>query len=183
MKPIKKWKRTSRHVLGHNVYFNYVLEKYRLPNGRKVDYYAIRKEHAANMVGVTDDCKVVLVRQYRALFGRVSLELPCGGGGKKERPVTIAKREFFEETGYRASRALEIGVWATDSSIMDEAVHTFLLTGLKKDKKIYDANEHTELVLMTPSKIDAAIADCTIWNGQSIVAWHLARPYILRGKI
>lgn len=179
MKSIKKWQRLSSKVQGHNIYFDYVLEKYRLPDGQIVDYYCLRKEHAANMVGVTDDGKVVLVRQYRALFDRVSLELPGGGGGKKERPVTVAKREFFEETGYRASQAKEIGVWATDSSIMDEAVHTFLLTGLKKGKKVHDPEEQTELVFMTPEEVDRAIASGKIWHGQSIVAWHLARPHVV----
>lgn len=176
--PLKKWKRTSSKVLGKNKFFNYVLETWRLPNGREVEYHCVRKEHAANMVGILDDGRVVLVHQYRALFDRMSLELPGGAGGKREAPAKVAKREFFEETGYKATRAQEIGVWAPDSSIMDEAIHTFLLTGLKKGKKVHDPEEQTELVLMTPEEVDHAIASGKIWHGQSIVAWQLARRFL-----
>ena len=176
--PLKKWKRLSSNVLGKNKFFNYVLEKWRLPNGHEVDYYCVRKEHAANMVGVLDDGRVVLVRQYRALFDRVSLELPGGAGGKREAPARVAKREFYEETGYKAGKVKELGVWAPDSSIMDEAIHTFLLTELKKGKKVHDPEEQTELVLMTPAEVDRAIESGNIWHGQSIVAWHLARKFL-----
>lgn len=176
---IKRWKQVSAKTLGKNAYFDYVLETYVLPNGKRVEYYAVRKPHAANMVGVLDDGRVILVKQYRALFNKISLEIPGGGGGERERPKTIARREFEEETGYHPGAVREIGTWATDNSLMDEVIHTFLLTKLKKGKKMHDAVEETELVLMTPDEVDRAIADGTIWHGQSIVSWHLAKPYLI----
>lgn len=65
------------------------------------------------IIAMTEDKRVVLIRQFRPPVGRQCIEFPAGlvnDQGKKAREslVTAAKRELLEETGYRAKRMLKI---------------------------------------------------------------------------
>src|SRR5581483_7775692 len=51
-----------------------------------------------------DDGRIVLVRQFRATWGRSSWECPAGHAEPGESPEEAARRELAEETGYRAAR-------------------------------------------------------------------------------
>ena len=62
-------------------------------------------EHSGGsiMVAVTDEGKVLMVRQYRKAFEKALLELPAGKRDPGEVPEVTAARELREETGYTAS--------------------------------------------------------------------------------
>lgn len=176
---IKKWKRTSSEVIDQNPYFTYRLDRFTIPGGKEGKWWWIEKRHCVNGVGVTKDGKVVLVDQYRPLFNRVSLEFVAGMVEEKEGPEAAMRREFTEESGFKAKEVRLVGTWATNSSMTNEVVHTYLVSGLTAGKKQHQDEEQTEVVLMTPAQVDRAIATGKIWQAQSIVAWHLARPHLM----
>jgi ADP-ribose pyrophosphatase len=62
-------------------------------------------------VAVTARGEVVLVRQYRHAVRRTLLELPAGKIDPGESPLTAAKRELLEETGYASRRWIRLGAW------------------------------------------------------------------------
>lgn len=54
-------------------------DRYQMPNGRLVEpYYVFEFPEWVNIVGVTDNDEVVLVKQYRHGIRKTVLELPCG---------------------------------------------------------------------------------------------------------
>jgi 8-oxo-dGTP pyrophosphatase MutT (NUDIX family) len=63
-------------------------------------YYVIEVPDWTNMVIITKDERIVLVKQYRHAFGSTTLELPGGMLEDGESPMTSAIREMQEETGY-----------------------------------------------------------------------------------
>lgn len=66
-------------------------------------YYVLSYPDWINIVAITTDDRLLLVRQYRHAAGSSFLELP--GGGLDERDVDsemAARRELAEETGYTA---------------------------------------------------------------------------------
>ncbi len=61
------------------------------------------------ILALTEDRKVILVEQYRKPLGRRVIEFPAGlindrNMKRLESVLTAAKRELFEEAGYRARR-------------------------------------------------------------------------------
>ena len=63
----------------------------------------IRHKGAAAVVPVTDDGRILMVRQYRNALERYTLEIPAGALDAEDEPgLTCASRELEEETGYRS---------------------------------------------------------------------------------
>ena len=56
----------------------------------------------AVLAAVTDEGKMVMVRQFRKPAERVMLEVPAGKIDPGEKPEETARRELAEETGYHA---------------------------------------------------------------------------------
>lgn len=65
-------------------------------------YYSLRLPDYAAVVALTEDQRVLVVRQYRPAVERFTLELPSGIIDPGETPAGTARRELLEETGYAA---------------------------------------------------------------------------------
>lgn len=73
-------------------------------------YYVLEGADWVQVVALTDDERLVLVRQYRHGIGRVTLELPAGCVDAADAsPEAAGARELLEETGY-ACRSLRLVV-------------------------------------------------------------------------
>src|SRR6185503_21228824 len=85
------------------------VDKCELPNGNFLDATILEFNAWANIVALTKDGQVVLVRQYRHGVCDVLLEFPGGVVERGEDPVEGAKRELLEETGYSSSNVIQLG--------------------------------------------------------------------------
>ena len=76
-----------------------------LANGHKAHWDFIHHDGAAAVVPVTDDGKILMVRQYRNALNRETLEIPAGKLDAPDEPkIECAYRELEEETGYRTEK-------------------------------------------------------------------------------
>ena len=82
-------------------------------------FYAIHAPDYVCVVAVTQDNRVVLVRQYRPAVESWCLELPAGGVSAGETPEAAARRELREETGYRAISFECLGVLKPDTGRLE----------------------------------------------------------------
>ena len=104
---------------------------------------------AVAMVALTDDNKIVMVRQYRYACGRPILEIPAGKIDKGETdPVAAAVREIKEETGYTASEIIHLGDVNPSCAYSEEVIHLYLMRGLTKGEQSLDDDEVIELLEM-----------------------------------
>lgn len=80
-----------------------VSRRYRMPSGEVSDWDILDGGRTVAVVAVTEDDRVIMVRQFRPGPARVLLELPGGNvdGGKSVEAA--AERELLEETGFRAT--------------------------------------------------------------------------------
>jgi ADP-ribose pyrophosphatase len=90
--------------------------------------------HAAVILAV-DDGHILLVEQYRVPIGRNCLELPAGLVGDDvagEAAERAALRELEEETGYRAERAIDLGLYYSSPGMVSEGFTLLRAEGLTK---------------------------------------------------
>ncbi len=82
---------------------------------------------AAAVVAVTEDLEIVLVKQLRESVREELVEIPAGlldlDG---EEPIDCARRELFEETGYRAGEIRPLARVFTSPGFSNEVVHLFV---------------------------------------------------------
>jgi 8-oxo-dGTP pyrophosphatase MutT (NUDIX family) len=72
-------------------------------------FYRIESPAWVNVVALTPDDELVMVRQFRQGSRVVTLEIPGGLVDPGESPEAAAARELIEETGYRAGRLASLG--------------------------------------------------------------------------
>jgi 8-oxo-dGTP pyrophosphatase MutT (NUDIX family) len=83
-----------------------------------------------NVIALTADQRVVLIRQFRPGVERVCLEIPGGMIEPGEDPCTAAARELAEETGYTGGTLELLGKVAPNPAIQSNALYTVLARGV-----------------------------------------------------
>jgi ADP-ribose pyrophosphatase len=94
-------------------------------------YYSLKLPDYAAVVAITEDNKVLIVRQYRPAVERYTLELPSGLVDPGETPVEAAGRELLEETGYEAGALEDLGPMLTDNGRLDNHIYGCVATGAR----------------------------------------------------
>ena len=142
---IKPWK-----VLETSYPFPWVrVDKCELGNGNLLDATTFQFRSWANIVALTKDNQVVLVKQYRHGIGDVFLEFPGGVVETGEDPIAGAERELLEETGYQASRIIQIGEIYPNPALQINALYCYLALDVEKvSAQSLDAGEDIEVCLM-----------------------------------
>ncbi|MBR5525026.1 MAG: NUDIX hydrolase, partial [Clostridia bacterium] len=81
-----------------------------LPDGTTAGREVVEHPGGVGVLALTEDRKVLLVRQYRYPYGEILTEIPAGKRDPGEDPLTTGMRELEEETGYRANTFTPLGV-------------------------------------------------------------------------
>ncbi len=172
-------KKLSSEIVHKNPFWEYVRDKFVLPDGKKDDYYYARTNGNVILIPVLDDGRLVLVRQYRYLEEKYSVEFPGGGITAGESATDAANREFLEETGYKTDNLIKIGTFEPCVGMLKDLSHVFIaneLTELQQPKS-HDV-EHTEVILRRVDEFENMIKQGEIWGGQVLAAWALVRDLL-----
>jgi ADP-ribose pyrophosphatase len=130
----------------------------RLPDGSTATREYIRHPGAVAVIPLLDDGRLVLVRQFRYPIGRTIVEFPAGKLDAGEAPLSCARRELAEETGYRAREwafACEIHNAAAYSS---ESIWLYFARGLVGGEQRLDVGEFLDVLHLGEAELDALAA-------------------------
>lgn len=132
---------TEKKLSGKTVYDGKILklevDEVELPDGTKSARECVR-HCGGGAVLLVDGGKILLVKQFRYLYGKVIYEIPAGKLELNEDAVIGAARELEEETGYRAQLVRLLDLYPS-AGYTDEVIHIFYAekfeyVGQKPDK-------------------------------------------------
>jgi len=137
-------------------------------------------EHSGGvvMLGVTDDGRIPMIRQYRKATektGGVCFELPAGKLEAGEDPLEAARRELREETGYTASAWEHVCSFYPTVGYSEELLHIYFARGLVPGETDFDDNEAIDLELWAPEDLYRLIDEKKMSDGKSLIALLLYR--------
>ena len=142
-----------------------------LPNGKNSTREYMRHIGAVSVVPLTDDGKVICVRQYRYPFARTLIEIPAGKlDYKGENPEEAALRELREETGAVCRELIPMGEFFSSPAILDERIHMYLAKGLTFGDTDFDEDEFIEQAVIPLEELADMICRGEITDGKTQAA-------------
>ena len=148
------------------------------PGGVRADRDIIVHPGSVVVLPVFEDGSVLLIRQYRHTVGDFLWELVAGRKEPKETPVTAARRELLEETGYKAKRFRKLLHVIPTPGFVDEWMWIFAAEGLAAGPAQPEEDEKITSKIFTLKQIDTMIQRGTLRDAKSICGLLFYMRYI-----
>ena len=152
-----------------------------LPSGKEYKAFVLEFDAWANVVAITKNNEVVLVKQYRHGVQEVLLELPGGVVDKGEDPLEGAKRELMEETGYSAGNIIEVGRLYPNPAIQHNTLYCYLATDVElTGEQHLDDAEEIEVQLVPLDELVKMAAQGKFLHALNVAVLFQALAYLKR---
>ncbi len=168
------WKKFSSQIIYQDPWVKLRVDQVVKPDG-KIGPYAFLEPHGPGVmiIPVTENGEVHLIRQFRYPTQMMSWEFP-GGGSEGKNLLAAAKRELWEETGFKAKKWKKLGALQSFTGVSDDIFHVYLTKGLTQtnaNKKHEDGI--LEVKKFSLQKVKAMVEAGKITDSQTISALFL----------
>jgi ADP-ribose pyrophosphatase len=167
-----------------DIYQNRILrlreDAYRfIPNNIIKDFTVFEFSDWVNVIPLTADGDIVMIKQFRHGTDSVTLEIPGGLIEKDDgTPSVAALREMEEETGYFSDEMTHIGTVEPNPAIQTNRCHTFLArNAYLRSPQNFDPTESIKIELIKAEKVLEMIRTGKITHGLVVAAFAF---YMLR---
>lgn len=141
------WKILSSTYVHRGPWATLRADRCEMPDGRIVPaYFVLEYPNWSNAVAITEEGKILMVRQYRHAAQIVSLELPGGVIEDGEAPEAAIKREILEETGYSFDEVELISTVYANPATGNNHTYCYLAKDGKKTQ-LQNLDDHEEIVV------------------------------------
>lgn len=162
------WKLLSSEYIIEDNWATLRADTCEMPNGNIIrPYYVLEYPNWVNVVALTENNQVILVKQYRHAAGEVLLEVPGGCIDKGETPEQAVRRELLEETGYAFENMEQLSVLYANPATGNNITYCYLATGGKKvQEQELDHGEDIVVELVSIDELKQLVLDNKI--GQAL---------------
>jgi len=152
-----------------------------LRTGKEGDFYTFTCNDWINVIALTAENKLVMIRQFRAGSDKIELEIPGGGIDKQDSdPVVAGARELLEETGYSGENGTIIGYVCPNPALQGNTCYTVLFENTKKvSEPTMEGTEDIETILVPLEEIDAKIRNGEVTHGLVLNALHFMEKKLM----
>jgi len=177
---IKEWETVKTEDLGnYRVFQLQAVERISPRTGNKHRFFKIQSSDWVNIMPITADGRVVMVRQYRHGNSEITLEVPGGMVDEGEDPMISALRELREETGYEGVNPQKIGQVAPNPALFDNICHSYTVENVQKvGEQEFDSAEDIEIELVPLTEIPNMIASGAITHALTINAYYFYQQHL-----
>lgn len=150
-----KWEKTGSENGPHIKLFQVRYDWMRNPrNGAEERMVILEGRDSANVVALTSDNQMLLIRQFRFGIGADTLELPGGLMEAGEELQDAAARELIEETGYSSENWEYLGKVPSNPVFMDSYIHHWVARDVQYSQApALDDGEAVALVFLPIEKV------------------------------
>lgn len=165
-----RWTKLSSRYVYDDRWFKARADSCRFPDGRIIEpYYVVELPDWCNMIVVTKDERIVMVRQYRYAADAVTYELPGGVIEDGEEPMMAAKREMEEETGYTSDSIEFLMQLSPNPAINDNTAYFFLARNAEPVvTQKFDAYEDIDVVSFSKDEIWGLLRENKLQHGVQV---------------
>lgn len=124
------------------------------------------------IAAITNEGKLVLVKQFRKAAEKVVLEVPAGKieKGEEEDHGKTALRELKEETGYTAEKIEYLTSFYSSIGYSTEQIYLYLATGLTPGETNFDEHEAIETYEYDIEELVSMVQQGKLEDAKTIVA-------------
>jgi len=162
---ITPWKILESNYLRNNVR----IDKCETSNGKIIEPLVLEYGTWVTIVALTKQQEVLLIKQYRHGAQKILWELPGGAVDEGEEPISAAKRELLEETGYTSDNIIEVGRVSPNPASHTNLMRAYVaLDAQKVGNQTLDEIEEIEVY---PIPLDEVIL--MVKNGEILQSMHV----------
>jgi ADP-ribose pyrophosphatase len=138
--------------------------------------YIHRKNDGALVIPYFEkDNSLLMVSQYRHPIRQVTWTFPGGGIEPGQSPEVNAREELLEETGYQATKLIDLGPYQPDMGVMENEGRVFVALN---PKKVSEPSQNTPEETTVPEIFPLAEVKRKISDGEVRDGWSLG-PFSL----
>jgi len=176
-----QWRKKTSEIVYQNPFWIYKKDVFEVPAlAKPAEYYYIETSGSVMVVSILSDGRIALIKTYRCLFDKFSVEFPGGGVKQGQTFDEAARSELREEAGLVAEEMINIGEFCPFNGVSTEICRVFLAKKLKPAQADDNPQEPMEFVPRRFDEIEDMVKRNEIWDGQTLAAWMLARAYLIK---
>lgn len=156
-----------------------------LPNGETSNRELVFHNGGVGILALTDENKIILVKQYRKPLEKSIWEIPAGKIERNEKdPFSVAKRELEEETAFQAKNWQKLYEFSLSPGFASEVLYLYFATQLEKvsNPLPQDEDEFIELGYFSIQEVEKMIANGEIFDAKTIIAVQYLMLYYMNNK-
>lgn len=153
-----------------------------LPNGEIAQRDIVKHPGGVGIVAITDDDKIIMVKQFRKPIEKAIYEIPAGKLDKNEEVEKCGRRELMEETGAVADNFIYLGYMYPSPGFDDEVTHMYLATGLHFGESNLDEDEFLDVEYFTKDEVLSMIMNNEINDAKTVIGFFKAMEKLKGGK-
>lgn len=171
-------KTVSTKRIYDGIVVNLRVDTVELPDGKTALRDIVEHPGGVGIVAITDDNKILMVKQYRKPIEKAIIELPAGKLDKNEDIEVCGRRELEEETGYKAKEFTYLGYMYPSPGFDDEVTHLYLARDLYKGEVNLDEDEYLDVYKYDISEVKEMIMNNEINDAKTVIGFFKAMEYL-----
>jgi len=137
-------------------------------------YYMLELADYVSVIALTPARELLMVRQYRPVVRRHTLELPSGHIEPNETPEDAARRELLEETGFEVAHLDLLGTLVPDVGRLANRMWCYFAADAQPSARAHDREPGVSVVALPERDALARAADGAVDHALNLAPLFLA---------